>query len=74
MVFRYWLIRRSEDDERQINRWKKIVSRFRGKLVRMIKDAGSEFDEYSISPKTRYILLDWWYELAEKEFFNNSKN
>ena len=40
----------------------------------MIKDAGSEFDEYSISPKTRYILLDWWYELAEKEFFNNSKN
>ena len=23
--FRYWLGRRSEDDERQINRWKKIV-------------------------------------------------
>ena len=74
VVFRYWLIRRSEDDERQINRWKKIASRFRGKLVKMIKDAGSEFDEYSISPKTRYILLDWGYELAEKEFFNNSKN
>ena len=53
MVLRYWLIRRSEDDERQNNRWKKIVSRFRGKLVKMIKDAGSEFDEYSISPKTR---------------------
>ena len=28
--FRYWLGRRSDDDERQINRWKKIVSRFRG--------------------------------------------
>ena len=25
--FRYWLGRRSEDDERQINRWKKTVSR-----------------------------------------------
>ena len=28
--FRYWLDRRSQDDERQINRWKKTVSRFRG--------------------------------------------
>ena len=27
--FRYWLGRRSKDDKRQINRWKKIVSRFR---------------------------------------------
>ena len=44
--FRYWLDRRSSDDERKINRWKKIVSRFRGKLVKMIKDAGSKFDDY----------------------------
>ena len=28
--------------KRQINRWEKIVSRFRGKLVKMIKDAGSK--------------------------------
>ena len=35
--FRYWLGRRLEDNERQINRWKKIASRFRGKLVKMIK-------------------------------------
>ena len=55
--FRYWLCRRSELDERQINRWKRIVSRFRGKLVKMIKDAGSKFDDYSISPKIRQILL-----------------
>ena len=27
---------RLEDDERQINKWKKIVSRFRGKLVKTI--------------------------------------
>ena len=26
--FRYWLGRRSSENERQINRWKKIVSRF----------------------------------------------
>ena len=49
--FRYWLGRRSLDDERQINRWKKFVSRFRGKLVKMIKDAGSKHDDYSISHK-----------------------
>ena len=49
--FRYWLGRRLEDDERQINRWKKIVSRFSGKFVKMIKNAGSKFDDYSISPK-----------------------
>ena len=72
--FRYWLGRRSKDDKRQINRWKKIVSRFRGKLVKMIKDAGSKFDDYSISPKIRQILLHWGYELTEKYFFNELTN
>ena len=46
----------------------KIVSRFRGKLVKMIRDAGSKFDHYSISPKIRQILLHWGYELTEKTF------
>ena len=56
--FRYWLGKRSEeDDERQINGWKKIVSRFRGKLVKIVNDAGSQYNDYSISPKTREILL-----------------
>ena len=59
--FRYCLHRRSKDDERQINRWKKIVSRFRDKLVKMIKDTGSKFNDYSISLKTRQILLHWGY-------------
>ena len=36
---------------------KKIMSRFRGKLVKMIKDAGSKYNDYSISPKIRQILL-----------------
>ena len=57
--FIYWLGRRSEDDERQINKWKRIASRFRGKLVQMIKDAGSKYDNHSISPKIRQILLHW---------------
>ena len=55
--FRYWLGRRSEDDERLIKRKKKVASRFRGKLVKKIKDAGSKFDGYSISHEIRKILL-----------------
>ena len=72
--FRYWLGRRSKDDERQINRWKKIVKRFRSKLVKMIRDASSKFDDYSILPKIRQILLHWSYELTEKDFFNELSN
>ena len=72
--FRYWLGRRSKDDERQINRWKRIVRRFRGRLVKMIRDAGSKFYDYSILPKIRQILLHWGFELTEKNFFINSAN
>ena len=63
-----------EDDGRQINKWKKIVSRFRGQLVKMIRDVGSKFDDYSILPKIRQILLHWGYELTEKYFFNELTN
>ena len=65
--FRYWLGRRSVDDERQINRWKGIVTRFKEKLVEMIENAGTKFDDYSISPKIRQILLHWGYELSESD-------
>ena len=34
--FRYWKGRRSEDDFRQIGRWKRIVSRFVSILKKMI--------------------------------------
>ena len=40
---------------------KGIVSRFRGKLVKMIKDAGSKYDDYLISPRIRQILLPSGY-------------
>ena len=59
LMDRYWLGRKSKDDERQIKRWKEIVNRFKGILIKMIKDADSKFDDYSISPKIRQILLHW---------------
>ena len=33
--YRYWKGRRSNDDKRQINKWKKIVSRFSGILKKL---------------------------------------
>ena len=46
----------------------KIVSRFRGELVKMIRNANSKFDDYSILPEIRQILLHCGYELTEKDF------
>ena len=43
---------------------KLIASRFRGKLIKMIKDA-----DHSILTKIRQILLHWGYELTEKKIF-----
>ena len=68
---RYWLGRRFLDDERHIDRWKGIVSRFKGKSARMIRDVNGKFDDYSISPKIRQTL-HWGYELPEKNFSINS--
>ena len=34
----------------------------------MIKNSSSKYDNYSISPKIRQILLHWGYELTEKDF------
>ena len=40
----------------------------------MIKNAGSKYDDYSISPKIRQILLHWGFELAKKHFFDELSN
>ena len=56
-VLFHWLGRRSSDDERKINGWKGIVSSFKDKLVKMIKDTGGKFDDYSLSSKIRQVLL-----------------
>ena len=57
------------DDKRQINRWKGIASRFKDNLIKMIKVVNVRFDDYSISPKIRQILLQWGYELVKSDSF-----
>ena len=56
---RYYLGRRGDDDERQIARWNNIVNRFKGVIVKMIKNRNAKYNDYSISPKIRQILLHW---------------
>ena len=51
----YFFGRRFSDDFSQINKWKKIVARFKAKLVKMIKDSGGKFNDYSVSPKIKQI-------------------
>ena len=54
--FRYWKGRRSEDNQRQMGRWKRIISRFKGILVGMI-NKGTD------SPRIRQVLLHCCYKL-----------
>ena len=61
--------RRSVDDKRKIARWKEILNRFKGKLVKLIRDANGRFDDYSVSPKIRQIVLHWGYEFVERDLF-----
>ena len=47
----------------------KSMSTSRSKLVKIIRDAGSKFDDYSVPPKIRQILLHRGYQLTKKIFF-----
>ena len=53
---------------------KKVMSRFRSKLVKIIRDAGSKFDDYSVSRKIRQTLLHCGYQLTKKDFLNDMTN
>tara|TARA_B100000424_G_scaffold84332_1_gene63065 strand:- start:2089 stop:2640 length:552 start_codon:yes stop_codon:yes gene_type:complete len=62
--------KRSPDDERQIDRWKKTAgpnSRFRRALINMILKKNSSYDDYDISPKIRQTLQHWGYVLTKRD-------
>ena len=64
--YRYYSGRRSNDDKRQIKRFRGIVSRFKSIQVKTVKDKGAKIDDYSVGAKIRQILLDCGYELKSK--------
>ena len=62
--------RRSKDDERQINRWKRLTGekgRFKKMLISLIKKKNKKYNNFSISPKIRQTLQHWAYELKEHD-------
>ena len=63
--------KRSSDDERQINRWKKIAGkngRFMRFLVTQIIKSKKKYNDESVSPKIRQVLQHWGYKLTKKDF------
>ena len=69
----FFMGRRSKDDDRQIERWKKLAGpngRFRKWLVTQIMKKGGkeDWDNSDISPAIRQTLQHWGYRLTEKDF------
>ena len=67
---RYYVGRRTDDDERQIKRWTALAGtngRFRKRLINMIKKKGSDVDDFTISPVIRQTLQHWGYKLKKKD-------
>ena len=63
----FYIGERSEDDARQIKRWKQTAgpnSRFRRQLINMINEKQTTYDDILISPKIRQTLQHWGYRLT----------
>jgi len=68
---RFYLGRRSTDDDRQISRARGVMSdkgRFRNQLIGRCARAGREFNDANVSPVIRQTLQHWGYVLTERDF------
>eukprot|EP00794_Sanderia_malayensis_P000816 gene816-112_t len=73
---RFYLGRRSEDDDRQISRWKNCAGpkgRWKNNLIGKIARAGANFENIAISPVVRQTLQHWAYRLTEKDYVKGKK-
>jgi len=73
---RFYLGRRTEDDERQISRWKNcagLKGRWKGNLISKIARSGARYDDFSISPVVRQTLQHWGYVLTPKDYEQGKK-
>lgn len=65
---RFYMGRRSDDDNRQIKRWLNYAGprgRFRNNLINKIKKHNTRYNNFAVSPVIRQGLLQWGYELTE---------
>ncbi|KLO10367.1 hypothetical protein SCHPADRAFT_916380 [Schizopora paradoxa] len=69
---RYYLGRRTRDDERQIKRWAGVCGpsggRFKNALVKKIAATNGKWNDPSISPIIRQTLQHWGYRLTEEDY------
>ena len=67
---RFYRGRRTDDDERQIKRWMGVAgpnSRFKKRLINMIKNKNADIDDYTISPVIRQVLQHWGCKVTKKD-------
>lgn len=63
--------RRTSDDKRQITRWKRTAgpnSRFRKRLINMIRSKKTKPNDLTVSPKIRQTLQHWAYKLTTADY------
>ena len=68
--------KRSEDDRRQITRWKQLTGpngRFRKFLVTQILKKDGKWNDIVTSPKIRQVLQHWGYKLTKSDFDKEMK-
>jgi len=73
---RFYLGRRSKDDDRQIGRWKNCTGpkgRWKNNLIGKIARAGVAYNNPGISPVIRQTLQHWAYRLNEKDYQEGKK-
>lgn len=73
---RFYLGRRTTDDNRQINRWLNSCGpngRFRITLIKSIIREKKMYNDYKIKPIIRQSMLHWAYKLTKKDFNNYLK-
>lgn len=73
---RYYLGRRTADDDRQISRWAKctgVKGRWRNNLISKCVRSGCAFDNHAVSPVVRQTLQHWGYRLTEADFKKYAK-
>lgn len=73
---RFFLGRRTEDDNRQVDRWKKCAGdkgRWRNNLITKVVRSGCAYDNFGVSPVVRQTLQHWGYRLTKKDFDTYAK-
>ena len=73
---RFYLGRRSSDDQRQIKRWLGAcgpTGRFKITLIRKIITAKTKYNDFNIGGIIRQSILHWGYELTKKDYLDYVK-